>query len=79
LEGAKVGSREIMFWPGEKISGGNFNFDIGTAGSTTMLASILLPISLFAERDSTYRLTGGLFQDFAPSTYHLKGSDSNKN
>ena len=72
LEGAKVGSREIRFWPGEKISGGNFNFEIGTAGSTTMLASILLPISLFAERASTYRLTGGLFQDFAPSTYHLK-------
>lgn len=72
LEGAKVGSREIRFRPGKKISGGDFNFDIGTAGSTTMLASILLPISLFAQRTLTYRITGGLFQDFAPSAYHLK-------
>lgn len=72
LEGAKVGSKEIKVWPGGKISGGNFNFDIGTAGSTTMLASILLPLSLFAERASTYTITGGLFQDFAPSAYHLK-------
>jgi len=72
LAGAKVGSREIRFKPGDRISGGNFNFDIGTAGSTTVLASILLPISLFAERASTYRITGGLFQDFAPSAYHLK-------
>ncbi len=72
LEGAKVGSSEVRFTPGEEISGGNFNFDIGTAGSTTMLALILLPISLFAKRPSTYRITGGLFQDFAPSAYHLK-------
>jgi RNA 3'-terminal phosphate cyclase (ATP) len=72
LEGAKVGSREIRFRPGEKISGGDFNFDIGTAGSTTMLASILLPLSLFAKRASAYTITGGLFQDFAPSAYHLK-------
>ncbi|MHC4791733.1 MAG: RNA 3'-terminal phosphate cyclase [Planctomycetota bacterium] len=72
LEGAKVGSREIRFRPGERISGGDFNFDIGTAGSTTMLASILLPLSLFAKRASAYTITGGLFQDFAPSAYHLK-------
>ena len=72
LEGAIVGAREIRFRPGEKISGGDFNFDIGTAGSTTMLASILLPVALFAEGASAYRITGGLFQDFAPSAYHLK-------
>ena len=70
LEGAKVGAREIRFKPGEKISGGDF--DIGTAGSTTMLVSILLPVALFAKGASTYRITGGLFQDFAPSAYHLK-------
>jgi len=72
LEGAKVGSREIRFWPGKKIIGGNFNWDIGTAGSTTMLASIILPLALFSQKPSTYRITGGLFQDFAPSAFHLK-------
>jgi len=72
LEGAAVGSREIRFKPGQKIKGGHFELDIGTAGSTTMLATILLPPALFAEKPSTYRLTGGLFQDFAPSAYHLQ-------
>jgi RNA 3'-terminal phosphate cyclase (ATP) len=72
LEGAKVGSSEIRLKPGEVIIGGKFNWDIGTAGSTTMLASSVIPLALFADGPSTYNITGGLFQDFAPSVYHLK-------
>ncbi len=72
LSGAEAGSKEIWFKPGPSIQGGRFNFDIGTAGSATMLASILLPLALFAEKPSSYNLTGGLFQDYAPSAYHLK-------
>ena len=37
-----------------------------------MLALSLLPLGLFADGASTYRMTGGLFQDFAPSLFHLK-------
>lgn len=72
LEGAEVGSREIMFRPGETVKGGSFNWDIGTAGSTTMLASAILPLAIFAQGPSVHRIVGGLFQDFAPSAYHLK-------
>lgn len=72
LEGAKVGSKEITFTPGGQIKGGHFNWDIGTAGSTTMLALCVIPLALFADSTSTYKITGGLFQDFAPSVYHLK-------
>jgi len=72
LQGARVGSRQISFRPGNKIRGGSFSWDIGTAGSTTMLALTVLPLALFAERPSTYKITGGLFQDFAPSPFHLK-------
>ena len=72
LEGGTVGSREIRFHPGKGIKGGTFAWDIGTAGSTAMLALSLLPLGLFADSASTYRLTGGLFQDFAPSLFHLK-------
>ena len=61
LEGAKVGAMEIRFKPGERIDRGNFNFDIGTAGSATMLASILLPVAFFIKGVSAYRITGGLF------------------
>jgi RNA 3'-terminal phosphate cyclase (ATP) len=72
LEGGTVGSREIRFRPGKTIKGGTFTWDIGTAGSTAMLALSLLPLGLFADGPSTYRITGGLFQDFAPSLFHLK-------
>lgn len=71
LDGGTVGSREIWFHPGATIQGGTFAWDIGTAGSTSMLALSLLPLGLFALGPSTYRMTGGLFQDFAPSLFHL--------
>jgi RNA 3'-terminal phosphate cyclase (ATP) len=37
-----------------------------------MLALSLIPLGLFAHAASTYRITGGLFQDFAPSLFHLE-------
>jgi RNA 3'-terminal phosphate cyclase (ATP) len=72
LTGGSVGSREIWFHPGKAIKGGTFAWDIGTAGSTAMLALSLFPLGLFADGPSVYRMTGGLFQDFAPSLFHLK-------
>jgi RNA 3'-terminal phosphate cyclase (ATP) len=72
LEGAAVGSRELVFRPGRLPQGGSFAWDIGTAGSTTMLALALLPVAAFARRPHTFRLTGGLFQDFAPSAFHMQ-------
>ena len=72
LSGDEVGSREIVFQPGRTRKGGTFRFDIGTAGSATMLASTLLPLALYAETPSRFSLTGGLFQDFAPSAFHLR-------
>ena len=72
VKGAAVGSRKIEFRPQEIIKGGEFSWDIGTAGSATMLALTVVPLALFANGPSDYRITGGLFQDFAPSAYHLK-------
>jgi RNA 3'-terminal phosphate cyclase (ATP) len=72
LTGASVGSSVIGFYPGKNIRGGRFSFDIGTAGSATMLALCILPLGLFAQSPSTYHVIGGLFQDFAPSAFHLK-------
>jgi len=72
LEGGTVGSRELIFRPGRLPQGGCFEWDIGTAGSTTMLALALLPVAAFAQGPQTLYLTGGLFQDFAPSAFHLQ-------
>ncbi len=72
VENASVGSREITYTPGERFTGGEYSWDIGTAGSTTMMAQTLLPLACFARTPSKFRLEGGLFQDFAPSAYHMK-------
>ncbi len=72
LQGAQVGSSELWFRPGPRVKGSSFSWDIGTAGSTTMLALTVLPVAAFAETPSTFRVRGGLFQDFAPSAFHTQ-------
>ena len=72
LDGAVVGSRELVFRPGRLPRAGSFQWDIGTAGSTTMLALALLPVVAFARGAHVVRLTGGLFQDFAPTAFHVQ-------
>jgi RNA 3'-terminal phosphate cyclase (ATP) len=71
-EGLSVGAREFTFVPGRQIRGGSFAWDIGTAGSATMLALSILPLACFADAPLTVRITGGVFQDFAPSPYHMQ-------
>jgi RNA 3'-terminal phosphate cyclase (ATP) len=70
--GTNVGSTEFTFVPGKRISGGTFTWDIGTAGSTTMLALSILPVACFADSPVIARITGGVFQDFAPSPHHMQ-------
>ncbi len=48
------------------IRGGGYEWNIGRAGSAVMLALAVLPLGLFADRPCLFRITGGLFQDFAP-------------
>ncbi len=72
LAGDEVGSDKIRFEPGGVIKGGHYKWDIGTAGSTTMLAMTLLPVACFAHRAMRLEISGGLFQDFAPSAYHTQ-------
>jgi len=70
--GLEVDSRELTVRPGPRIRGGRYAWDIGTAGSTTMLVLALLPLAAFADAPLAARITGGVFQDFAPSPFHLQ-------
>ena len=72
LSGGEIGSSEIRFKPGGEVKGGYYEWDIGTAGSTTLLAMTLLPPACFATGAMSFRISGGLFQDFAPSAYHMQ-------
>ena len=71
-EGVATGSREFSFAPGPTIAGGSYDWDIGTAGSTTMLAFSVLPLACFADAPVRARIEGGVFQDFVPSPHHLQ-------
>jgi RNA 3'-terminal phosphate cyclase (ATP) len=71
VEGASVGATEFRFRPGPRVRAGEFAWDIGTAGSATMLALGVLPIACLATGAVRARIRGGVFQDFAPSPYHL--------
>jgi RNA 3'-terminal phosphate cyclase (ATP) len=67
LDGAELGSSEVLFHPG-KVSGGHYQFAIGTAGSTTLLLqTILLPLLLRATQPSTVNVSGGTHNSLAPT------------
>jgi RNA 3'-terminal phosphate cyclase (ATP) len=70
-EGVELGSRELVFRPRAKVRGGEHVFEIGTAGSAPMLALGVLPLACRAEERLVARIGGGIFQDFAPSPFHL--------
>lgn len=72
VEGVSKGSQDIVFRPGKPADKREYLWDIGSAGSTTMLALALLPVLTFAPTPVTVELRGGLFQDFAPSFFHLE-------
>ncbi|MEW6351027.1 MAG: RNA 3'-terminal phosphate cyclase [Thermodesulfobacteriota bacterium] len=71
LSGGHIGSTEIYYHPGRAPIEGDFALDVGTAGSATMLAYTLFVPALFGSGPCRFRLTGGIFQDFAPSGYHM--------
>jgi len=72
VEGARVGANELTLYPSGTLHGGRYVWDIGTAGSTTMLAFTILPLAAFANQPSHFEIHGGLFQDFAPSAFHFQ-------
>lgn len=66
VTGDDVQSMAITFKPGP-IRGGDYHFDIGTAGSVTLVAQTVLPILLFADQPSTVRITGGTHVPMSPA------------
>lgn len=71
-EGVVPGSMEFVFRPEKPRTNQHYTWDIGSAGSTTALAIAVLPMLAFAPSPISVELRGGLFQDFAPSFYHLE-------
>lgn len=71
VHGAQVGSTTLTFTPG-RIRAGDYQFDIGTAGATSLvLQTIFLPLSL-AGGSSRVSLTGGTHVPWSPAFHYLQ-------
>jgi RNA 3'-terminal phosphate cyclase (ATP) len=70
VQGASMGSTLLEFQPGS-IQPGRFRFDIGTAGSTSLvLQTVFLPLSQTAG-PSTITITGGTHVPWSPCFHYL--------
>lgn len=71
VEGAQIGSRDLLFAPGAVV-GGDYSFAIGSAGSCTLVLQTILPALLFASAPSTVRISGGTHNPLAPPAPFLE-------
>jgi RNA 3'-terminal phosphate cyclase (ATP) len=70
IEGASLGSERVTFIP-QKICPGEFRFEVGTAGSVTLLLQALLPPLCLAKGSSHLTLVGGTHVEWSPPFHYL--------
>ncbi len=70
VEGDSVGSTELIFEP-KDVKAGDYVFDIGTAGSISLLLQALLPPLIFAKDRSSLSLRGGTHVPFSPTFHYI--------
>lgn len=64
-DGAALGSQVLNFEP-RPIRGGDHSFDIGSAGSASLVAQTVMPALFLADAPSTVTVTGGTHNPWAP-------------
>ncbi|MGP8337946.1 MAG: RNA 3'-terminal phosphate cyclase [Methanosarcinaceae archaeon] len=71
VTGLSIGSTGIKFSPLE-LKGGNYEIDIGTAGSISLLLQCIMPIAACAPDDTELAITGGTDVAWSPPIDYLK-------
>ncbi|MGA7793575.1 MAG: RNA 3'-terminal phosphate cyclase [Candidatus Acidiferrales bacterium] len=71
VEGARLGSQSLVFEP-TGLCSGEFHFDIGTAGSTSLVLQTILPPLSFATASSVVTLIGGTHVPWSPCFHYLE-------
>lgn len=69
--GGELGSTELEFAPGE-LRAGEYRFEIGSAGSTTLVLQTVWPALLRADGPSRVNVTGGTDNPMAPPVRFLQ-------
>ena len=71
VRGNEPGSSEVRFEPGELVTG-DYRFNVGTAGSTTLVLQTVLPPLMRADAVSRVRCEGGTHNPHAPPVEFLQ-------
>lgn len=79
VTGAELHSHELEFTPQDAASGlrslaGTYDFDIGTAGSTTLVLQTVMPILWHADAASTVTIRGGTHNGMCPPVEFVQDS-----
>lgn len=65
VAGAELGSQELTFRP-RRVRGGTFRWEVGTAGSVSLVLQAVLPALLLASGPSELEVSGGTHNPQAP-------------
>lgn len=71
IQGAELNSKELLFIPKEVLIKNSYLFDIGTAGSTSLLfQALLFPLAL--TQNTVLTLKGGTHVPLSPSSHYIE-------
>jgi RNA 3'-terminal phosphate cyclase (ATP) len=73
VQGAELGSQDLVFEPGP-VRAGDYAFNVGTAGSCTLVLQTVLPALMLAAGTSRVELKGGTHNPMAPPFHFLERS-----
>jgi RNA 3'-terminal phosphate cyclase (ATP) len=71
VAGAEPGSQDLVFEPGP-VRAGSYSFNVGTAGSCTLVLQTVLPALMLAPEPSRISLGGGTHNPMAPPFHFLE-------
>ncbi|MGA2237665.1 MAG: RNA 3'-terminal phosphate cyclase [Candidatus Bathyarchaeia archaeon] len=70
-KGLQIGSADLYFAPRKKMSG-SFKFDVGTAGSISLVLQALMPASAFSSGKTEFEITGGTDVKWSPTIDYVR-------
>lgn len=71
VSGLSIGSTSVEFIPGE-VRGGKYRFDVGTAGSISLIIQAVLPVAIRTDSLIELELTGGTDVRMAPPIDYMR-------
>ncbi len=69
--GLELGSTDLFFTPRGKMSG-SFKFDVGTAGSISLVLQALMPAAAFSSGGAEFEITGGTDVRWSPTIDYVR-------